>query len=283
MELLLPLSIAPNADEPTRRAELNQYFTPPWVCEAIVERHFGHLTMADRVLEPACGDGRFLAALPDYVDAVGVEIDPAMAEKARASSGRTVIAGDFLTAQVDGRFSHVIGNPPFEANVVHGFLHRIHSMLEDGGLCGLLLPAYIFQTSSKVMSLNRQWSISQELMPRNVFPGLKLPLVFAKFRKDAARTLVGFFLYRETADVAQLPRDVRKALETPARGSVWRQAVRTAFRKLGATTASLEALYRAVECPRENQFWRQQVRKVLQVYPEFRRVSNGTWALSPAV
>lgn len=262
-------------------AELHQWFTPRWVCEAIIDRHYPRLDLADRVLEPSCGDGRFLLALPDEVSAVGVEVDPELAQRARDATGRPIITGDFLTADIPGPVTHVIGNPPFESGLIHGFLDRAHGLLDDGGSCGFLLPAYVLQTSSKVMSMNRRWSISCELMPRNIFPRLKLPLVFAMFRKDRVRTLVGFFLYPEAADVAKLPRDVREAMTQPVRGSVWRSAVRRAFATVGAT-ASLEALYAAVERPSENRYWREKVRQVLQVYPEFQRTGAGMWAMREA-
>jgi adenine-specific DNA-methyltransferase len=262
-------------------AALHQWFTPRWVCEAIIERHYNGLDLGDRVLEPSCGDGRFLQALPVEVDAIGVEVDPIVAELARQNTGRPVIVGDFLTADIPGRVTHVVGNPPFDAGLIHGFLARAHGLLEEGGSCGLLLPAYVLQTSSKVMALNRQWSISQELMPRNIFPRLHLPLVFAMFRKDRVRQLVGFFLYREAADVAKLPRELRDVLDQPSKGSVWRRAVRAAFQRLGVGTATLDALYGAVERPCENRFWREKVRQVLQTYPEFQRAGTGTWAISP--
>lgn len=260
-------------------AALHQWFTPAWVCEAIIDRHYSRLDMADTVLEPSCGDGRFLLALPDEVNAIGVEIDPVLAQVARELTGRTVITGDFLTADIPGPITHVIGNPPFDARLIHGFLDRAHGLLEDGGSCGLLLPAYVLQTSSKVMSMNRQWSISQELMPRNIFPRLRLPLVFAMFRKDRVRELVGFFLYREAADVSGMPADLREALLRPVSRSVWRAAVRAAFARIGATSASLDQLYGAVEKPRRNYFWREKVRQVLQTYPEFQRAGAGQWAV----
>lgn len=263
-------------------AALHQWFTPRWVCEAIVDRHYRGLDLGDVVLEPSCGDGRFLQALPDEVQALGVEIDPALAEQARVDTGRSIITGDFLTADIPGPVTHVLGNPPFDARLIHGFLERAHGLLEDGGSCGLLLPAYVLQTSSKVMALNRRWSISQELMPRNIFPRLKLPLVFAMFRKDRVRSLVGFFLYREAADVAALPREVREALQQPPKGSVWRRAVRAAFDRIGEPTAPLDRLYAAVERPSENRFWREKVRQTLQAYPEFRRAGAGLWSVAEA-
>jgi adenine-specific DNA-methyltransferase len=260
-----------------RVAELGQYFTPRWVAEAVVERHFAHLGPRDRVLEPSCGPGHFLLALPDEVDALGVELDPVLAAQARAATGREIICGDFLRVDIPGPVTHIVGNPPFSADLVHGFLDRAHTLLPDGGTVGFLLPSYILQTSSKVALMNRKWSISAELMPRNIFPRLKLPLVFSLFRKDRERTLVGFFLFRETEDVTAMPRAIRAALEGLAAGSVWRRAVRLAFVAVGDTVASLEALYAAVERPTLNQHWREKVRQTLQVYPEFSRADDGRW------
>lgn len=268
------------AQEPQQlRPELHQWFTPRWVCEAIVERHFSDLSSSDLCLEPSCGDGRVLQAVPAHVPAIGVEIDPKLAEQARRATGRTVITGDFLKVDLPGQVTNVIGNPPYHSATIHAFLDRAHELLVDGGRCGLLLPAYVLQTSSKVMSMNQRWSISQELMPRNIFPRLKLPLVFAMFRKDRARRLVGFFLYREAADVAALPKDVQAALQIPASGSVWRRAVRAAFARVGASCATLEGLYAAVERPTQNTYWREKVRQTLQIYPEFLREEAGVWRL----
>lgn len=267
------------------KPELHQWFTPRWVCEAIVERHFADLNLGDTVIEPSCGDGRFLLALPEHVPAIGVELDPAVAARARANTGRQVICGDFRTVDIPGQATAIVGNPPFDARIIAGFLDRAHELLIEGGRCGLLLPAYVLQTSSKVVAMNERWSISQELMPRNIFPRLHLPLVFTMFRKDPARTLVGFFLYREAADVTALPKPVREAMaHTRNTGSVWRDAVLAAFRAMGRHEASLGDIYAAVEAkrPTENRFFREKVRQVLQVYADFRRVRPGVWALRAA-
>lgn len=266
----------------TPRADLHQWFTPQWVAEAIIERHFAHLNLCDTVLEPSCGNGRFLAAIPEHVNAIGVEIDPLQAEAARASTGREVIVGDFLTARIDQPVTHVVGNPPFDARLIEGFLNRAHALLPNEGTCGLLLPAYVLQTSSKVMAMARKWSISQELMPRNIFPRLHLPLVFTMFRKERARTLVGFFLYAEAADVRAMPKQIRDEVEASG-GSVWRRAVRLAFAMVGKARATLADLYAAIERPSENRYWREKVRQVLQSYPEFRRAGAGLWELRSEV
>lgn len=40
---------------------IGQYPTPLWMAEAMVERHFPQLDLADMVLEPTCGRGPFLS------------------------------------------------------------------------------------------------------------------------------------------------------------------------------------------------------------------------------
>jgi adenine-specific DNA-methyltransferase len=264
---------------------LSQYFTPRWVAEAIVERHFSHLRAGDKVIEPSCGDGRFLMALPDHLDVLGVELDPVQAALARQNSGRRVITGNFLdidSALLPDEVDAVVGNPPFMADTVAGFLDRSHALLRDGGTCGLILPAYVLQTSSKVMDMAKKWSIQTELMPRNVFPGLSLPITFTVFTKERVRRLHGFFLYREAADVTQMSAAARDVLvASKQRGSVWRQAVRAAFDALGKSTATLADLYAILSRrPTENPNWMQQVRKVLQSYPEFQPVGRGVWSVS---
>jgi len=264
----------------TTQKSLNQYFTPRWAAEAIVEHHFPELGRGARVIEPSCGDGRFLMALSDHVDAVGVEIDPLQAQLARVRSGRKVITGDFLKVELPGEVDVVVGNPPFVASTVAAFLERSHALLRDGGRCGFILPAYILQTSSKVMTFAKNWSIQTELMPRNLFPGLSLPITFTVFTKDRERKLFGFFLYKEAAGVTKLSPEVRHLVnESKTQGSVWRQAVNAAFDRLGRDCAPLSDIYAAVQHrPSENAHGEQQIRKVLQTYGEFAPVERGVWS-----
>lgn len=259
---------------------LNQYFTPRWAAQAIVDRHFAGLNTGAIGLEPSCGDGRFLMALPEHLQAIGVEIDPVQAALARINSGRQVITGDFLEVELPGEFDFIVGNPPFVASTVAAFLERAHGLLRDGGECGFLLPSYILQTSTTVMKFADRWSISTEMLPRNLFPGLSLPITFTMFKKDRERKLFGLFLYQETAELASLTTEVRQTLNnSSAKGSVWRQVVNHAFDKIGREAVSLTDIYAAVERrPTANPNWAQQIRKVLQTYKEFTPVGRGFWA-----
>jgi adenine-specific DNA-methyltransferase len=77
-----------------------QVFTPPVVVDAMLAlvRNRG------RCLEPACGDGAFLARLPP--GSVGIEIDPR-----HAPAGARVM--DFFGLRESERFATIIGNPPY--------------------------------------------------------------------------------------------------------------------------------------------------------------------------
>ncbi|MEB6663817.1 class I SAM-dependent methyltransferase [Achromobacter ruhlandii] len=264
----------------TLRDTLDQYFTPEWVAQALVERFYPGLGLWDQVIEPACGEGAFLRALPAPVPVLGVEIDPPLAAQAAASSGRPVLVGDFLTIDLPVKPTLVLGNPPFKGPVVAAFLERAWELLPNDGEVGFILPAFAFQTASTVDSWARRWGIDQQMMPRNVFPRLAHPLCFARFKKGR-RGLVGFALYHEAAAVARL--QVRyRALLAQGERSVWAAVTRAAVEALGGE-ASLAEIYREIEGvrPTTNRYWREKVRQQLQRVG--RRVGPARWALRAAL
>jgi len=261
--------------------KLCQFFTPLWVAEALVERHFPKLDIADLVIEPSCGEGSFLKAIPSHVPAIGVEIDPQVAVVAREETGREIICGDFRTIQIDVQPTAIIGNPPFIMDTIDGFLERAHQMLPDGGRAGLILPAYGMQTAQRVAGYNERWSITAEMIPRNVFTRLREPLVFAVFSKDRRRVLVGLALYNEAADVKGLAKPYKEAL-SGTRGSMWKTVCRVALERLGGE-ADLVAIYAEIEGnrPSRTQFWREKIRQTLREYADcFRVVATGRYALA---
>lgn len=268
--------------KPPRNARLGQYFTPAWAAEALIEREFGWLRAGDLVVEPSCGDGAFLCALPSHVDAVGVEIDPAQAERARQLSGRRVITGDFLTVDVaaPGSVSAVVGNPPFMATFFEGMLERAADLLKVGGVLGAIVPVYFYQTSSSVERYARSFDISHSLLPRNLFPGLSLPLGWTRMRKmDRPGRLSGFMLYAEAQQMRQLKKELQAALsERRNRRGVWATVVEDVLRALGGQ-AKLREIYRAMasKLPTANPEWQAQVRKVLNTNPGFVRVAAGEY------
>lgn len=177
------------------------------------------------------------------------------------------------------------GDTPLNADTVARFLDRAHPLLGEGGKCGLILPAYVLQASSKVLSMSEKWSIEQGLMQRNIFPRLSVPIVFSVFTKEAHRRMFGFFLYREAAEMSELSEPARQVLERSDKaGSVWRQAVHAAFDHVSEDVAPLDALYRALggRRPTDNAHYRAKVRQTLQPYSEFVSVDRGIWRRQPA-
>lgn len=260
--------------------ELGQYPTPVWVAEALVERHFSRLDASDLVIEPSCGPGAFLQALPAHVPALGVEIDVAMAELARQHTGRQIILGDFRTVSLQVQPTLILGNPPFNLKLVDAFLERAFALLPSGGRVGFILPAFAFQTAGRVARYAEQWSLKQELIPRNIYPGLSLPLLFALFSKDQRRTMVGFALYKETVDMHNLAPEYRTAA-AQSYGPVWCELVSAALTQLGGE-ASIQDIYDEISRrkPTLTRFWKEKVRQTVRRYAtRFQRVKRGRYRL----
>jgi adenine-specific DNA-methyltransferase len=99
-----------SADQDRQKAS-GAYYTPESVVRSLVS--WAVRTRTDRLLDPACGDGRFLVIHPD---SVGVEQDPdACATVHLRAPGSLIHQGDFFTwaAQTHERFECAAGNPPF--------------------------------------------------------------------------------------------------------------------------------------------------------------------------
>lgn len=261
-------------------ARLGQYMTPDWAAIEIVDRYFGDLPRGAGVVEPSCGRGAFLRALPTHLQAVGVEIDEALASEARRLSGRPVIVGDFRMVDLPFVPQAVIGNPPFTTRTVLDFLDRAWNLMEDDGRVGFILPAYTLQTSGTVTGVAERWRMQQEMLPRDLFPGLSHPICFAVLTKGVARGMVGFALYHELAAVRRLQARYQQLLQE-GEGSAWAAVVRAALEALGGR-ADLQRIYREVDGhrPTPNAFWQAKVRQTLQRIAV--RVEAGVWQLPDA-
>ena len=260
---------------------LCQFFTPLWVAEALLERHFPKLDCADCVIEPSCGQGNFLLAVPRSVPAIGIEIDEAVAAVAREQTGREIIVGDFRTVALTVEPTAIIGNPPFRAGVFDGFLDRAYELLPEGAKAGFILPTYFFQTAGRVWRYAERWSITSELIPRNAFhTRMHTPLLFALFSKDAKRIMVGFALYDEADALTRMARPYRKLLAAQ-QGSAWKAVCQLALTRLGGE-AELLQIYKELERnrPTHTCWWREKIRQTLRVYRDaFRPIGAGRYAL----
>jgi predicted RNA methylase len=95
----------------TRQKLSGAYFTPEPLAAALA--CWAIRTPNDRLLDPSCGDGRFLAA---HTHAVGIEQDSLSAAAAMARAhGALVHEGDFFqwAEATKERFECCAGNPPF--------------------------------------------------------------------------------------------------------------------------------------------------------------------------
>lgn len=155
------------------RKQRGDYPTPAWLVDAVVAHTMPPVVPGQRVsvLDPACGDGRFLVAAADHLRAaaaepilLGIDIDPAAVDAARRRLGShtaDLAVGDALTAARHGPVDVVVGNPPFLSQLaasttrgrasIHGggpyadaaaeFLAlAISAARPDGGRVGLVLP-----------------------------------------------------------------------------------------------------------------------------------------------
>ena len=134
------------ASAETDRKVRGAWFTPDWLVHAVVDAVID-LAVVDRrggepvrVLDPACGDGRFLAAAAAQVHSLGgtaelfgIDIDEGAVDAAKAvdTGGEpiTILHDDALTstwcAERAGGFDVVIGNPPY--------LSQMSSLTTRGG------------------------------------------------------------------------------------------------------------------------------------------------------
>lgn len=140
--------MADSQREPTRRKLLGAWYTPPSLVDAVVGEAV--FPGARSVLDPACGDGRFLRAtgLPEQH---GLDIDP----------DTPFEHGDALSRDWGGqRFDVVVGNPPYlnqlsrhtsrggssrfgggpYADAAAEFLALAVRLVRPGGRVGLVLP-----------------------------------------------------------------------------------------------------------------------------------------------
>jgi site-specific DNA-methyltransferase (adenine-specific) len=259
-------------EPPTTNNEGSYFPTPTWAAQEIITQRVP-LPPDAFVLEPTCGDGRFLDALPPGTRRLGVEIRADLAAIA-AVKGHHVIQGDILTVPLPEGITHAVGNPPFSADFIDALLNRLHGTLTKDGIAAFILPCYLFQTSRRVWDYTRKWSIDVEMIPRDIYEGLSKPLALARFQKSTSRRLVGLFLYPETVDIVETSKRMQDRLER----MTWRDVVFETLADLGGR-ATLKQLYRAIEPkrPSGNPWWRERIRATLQGHA--RNIERGTWAL----
>ena len=140
----------------SQRKLLGAWYTPPELVDAVVAEVLRDFTPRT-VLDPACGDGRFLAPFADTATVTGIDIDPTT----------SWTHGDSLSMDWgDQRFDAVVGNPPFlnqlasstsrggrskfgggpYADSAAEFLSLAIRLARPGGRVGLVLPLSMLST-----------------------------------------------------------------------------------------------------------------------------------------
>jgi site-specific DNA-methyltransferase (adenine-specific) len=271
----LPQITAPARDV-QHLGENNYYPTRHWFAQLVIETYFSDLLESDHVLDVGCGDGVFLDALPDRVRKTGVELNPQLADLARAK-GHDVIVGDFCTVSIPETITCALGNVPFEAELIDRLMERLARRFEPGQRAGFILPAYYFQTSHHVHKLRVSWSISVDLIPRDVFTGLSMPLAHAMFIRSSERKLFGLALYDQVRDVLTMHAHVQTTLNSNK--TTWKALVREALERRGGT-ATLSQLYDDIgpKRPSGNPWWKEQVRKCAAMVGT--QTAPATWTLA---
>ena len=166
------------------RKVLGAWYTPPALVALVLDQVLEPVLAATaspdrlRILDPACGDGRFLVAAAERIQARfgfvppgclhGIDIDPGAAAAARTALPLAEVrCGDALSGVLAPHFDVVVGNPPFlnqlaratnrggrsrwgggpYADAAAVFLARaLEAARPDGGRVGLVLPLSVLST-----------------------------------------------------------------------------------------------------------------------------------------
>lgn len=262
------------------RIAKGQFFLQPWAAEILFDAHFSHLTTDDLLWEPTAGIGNMIAAVPSHIPVIGTEIDPELAEYARQVTGREVITADALMVDLPKRPTAIFGNPPWEYKFFACLMNRASGLLEQGKKAVFLIPAYFLQTSRTLNTLyKKKWTISQEIVPRDLFPGLSKPVVVASFLRENNARLIGFRLFQEVSEIRELTEEAQEMIANKVNGprSTWREIIRAALSEIGGI-ATLNDIYKKMESrrPSENPFWKEKIRQQLQL--SFIRHNDGRWS-----
>ncbi len=108
------------ARSPQHRKRFGQWVTPWWVAQSVAARACKDLGEHPVILDPACGDARWLIAAARHrpgAHLIGIDTDPQAIEAARETTARAGIQADLrcadALAQPLPRADLILGNPPF--------------------------------------------------------------------------------------------------------------------------------------------------------------------------
>jgi len=182
-----------------------QFFTPLDVAEFIVTFALKFVDKAERGIDPACGDGVFLAAMlkAGLREVWGVDIDPNVVkyipqwvrEKAKIIIGDALARWSLLGPWIpEGYFDIAVGNPPFSAKygrvrdarlsmyeisrersseaIENLFIERFIRLVRDGGVVGIIIPdgVLLAKTNEHVRRFILKYRVLAVIsLPRGIF------------------------------------------------------------------------------------------------------------------
>ncbi|KQO98279.1 hypothetical protein ASF30_09475 [Leifsonia sp. Leaf264] len=162
-----------------------------------------------RILEPGCGSGAFMSAIPTSwdVDWTGVEIDPVASRIAAALNPDATIINKPLEKVVfkAGGFDAVIGNVPFshtgvfdptyDAPNLHSyFLVRALDAVKPGGYVIAATSRHVLDTPANLELLQQNADLVTAIrLPSGAFTGTKVVAdIIVLRRRGGARTVTGW-------------------------------------------------------------------------------------------
>ena len=171
--------------EAKKEIENGQFFTPPDLCQLVVEALSP--SQYDLVADLTCGKGDFFNFLPVESNAYGCEIDVKAFKVARyLYPDSNLTLADIRTYKPDLRFDYVVGNPPFNLRWQLGdteYLSQLYycvkaaELLKPLGIMALITPRSFlsddFLDGKMVKELEKSFSfLGQVGLPENAFAAL---------------------------------------------------------------------------------------------------------------
>ncbi|MCC8035371.1 MAG: N-6 DNA methylase [Rikenellaceae bacterium] len=164
--------------EAKKEFELGQFFTPPEICQKIVE--LVNPDPNEMVLEMCCGMGNFFNYLPNHFNAFGFDIDPNAIKVAKyLYPDANFEVNDLYQYKGNQSYDIVIGNPPFNLKIggklsQHLYCEKAHELLNPMGFLIFIAPcSYLgndFWDKRRANTMNNLYSfIGQSKLPKNAF------------------------------------------------------------------------------------------------------------------
>lgn len=130
--------------EAKKELELGQFFTPPDLCQLIVESLQPGAN--EKIADLTCGSGNFFNFLPE-ANCYGCEIEGNAYNVAKALyPAANIVQGDFTAVSFPVEFDLIVGNPPFNMKTKGGrisqyaYMHKAAQYLKPGKILSLIVP-----------------------------------------------------------------------------------------------------------------------------------------------